>query len=70
MKSFETCPSFGYSLVVEKLSEGEMRLLRKGRGKQMKGETPRDSKKEGTNTMVWDGQVSFSPADTGKMYAR
>ena len=27
----------------------------------MKGETPRDSKKEGTNTMVWDGQFSFSP---------
>ena len=37
-----------------KLSEGEMRLLREreGRGKQMKGETlPRDSKKEGNNTV-------------------
>ena len=52
-----------------KLSEGEMRLLREREGgeaeKQMKGgrdatPPPRDSKKEGTNTVVWDVQFSNS----------
>ena len=53
---------------MQKLSEGEMRLLgeREGeREKQMKGgrdatPPPRDSKKEGTNTVVWDVQFSNS----------
>ena len=53
-------------LVVLKLSEGEMCLLREregtGRGSQMKGETlPRDSKKEGNNTVGFKYPMSPFP---------